>query len=227
MNCLECRHRLLTTPQTRDAELVAHLQKCAACARLAGEQRRFEQQLGAALRVPVPENLHDRVRFAASMRRRRPMRWLAAVAAAGILAVGLGMGGWEYRTSTQLTQQLAQRMQSASEPTHALTTPRLARLGERLDAFLKSADMGAIVSARERPMHGRQAAQFDIVHGDEAASVFMVPDTWLAMTHEVQANGMPGKLIPFQGGVIGVFCPDRAMLRRVAANIKAALSLDS
>jgi hypothetical protein len=73
MNCLECRRRLLTTPQARDADLAAHLNDCPTCARLAQQQNQFEQQLGAALCVPVPDNLHDRVRLAASMRRRRPI----------------------------------------------------------------------------------------------------------------------------------------------------------
>ena len=221
MNCMDCRRRLLTTPQSRDPEIAAHLAECPGCARLAREQSGFEHQLAAAMRVPVPENLHNRVRFAASMRRRRPARWLAAAAAIGVVAVSLTLGGWEYRTSTQL----ARGMQTMPAASQSVTDPRLARLEGRLEAFLEAENMGTIVSARERPMLGRRAAEFEIVHGGERASVFMVPDTWLATTHDIEANGMPGMLIPFEGGVIGVFCPDREMLRRFAANVRASMSL--
>jgi len=218
MNCLECRRRLLATPQARDAQLATHLHDCPACARLVQQQNQFEKQLGAALCVPVPDNLHDRVRLAASMSRRRPIGWLAMAAMVGTLTVSLGLGGWEYSNRAQLTQQFAQSMQATSAAQPGLTTPQLAGLRARLDGYLQSADMGHIVSSRQRSVDGQPRAEFEIAHGDERVYVFMVPDNWLAMSHDVQAHGMPGKLIPFEGGVIGVFCPDRDMLRRFATD---------
>ncbi|GAB3684937.1 DUF3379 family protein [Salinisphaera aquimarina] len=225
MNCLECRRALLTQPRARDTRVAAHLRECAACARLAGEQLQFEQQLDAALRVPVPENLRERVRFAASMRPRRVRRWLAAAAVVAALATGLSLGGREYQTSQTLTRAIASRMQepAASDQTLAITSPRLARLAQRLKAYLAAADMGRVVSARESMIHGREAAEFYIVHGQEHARIFMMPDASLTMAHDVQADGIPGKLIPLGDGVIGVFCPDRRMLARFAANVRQSM----
>lgn len=228
MNCLDCRRLLLTQPQARTAELASHLQACPACARWAAEQARFEQRLGAALRLPVAENLQNRVRLEASLRPRRPRRWrlrVAAVVAAISVFLGLGLSGWEYQTSRNLTNAMAVQMQ-ASLPSRTpraepITNPELARLATRLGRYLQSSQRIRVVSMRQSVIGGRPAAYLRVVHGNGHASIFVLPHAWLALEHNVDADGTPGRLIPTSAGVIAVFCPDRRMLARVTRDLRS------
>lgn len=222
MNCLDCRRRLLTAPDTRDPALRTHLRECPACARFAGEQAAFERRLDAALRVPAPENLRERVIFDTSMRRRRPWRWLAA-AAILILTLSLGFGGWEHATTQRLASDMVAHMAHdplQEAPADSAATLRLARLTSGLGVHLDTSELGEIVNARRCEIDGRHGAHFVIERGDLRASAFLLPDVRLAMEHRVQADGMHGVLIPTDGGVIAVFCPDRRMLLRLAEDMR-------
>lgn len=222
MNCLDCRRLLLTVPDARDPALHTHLRECPSCARFASEQAAFERRLGDALRVPAPQNLRERVIFDASMFSRRRRRWLALVATL-LLGIAIGMGGWEYVTGQRLSNDMVVHM--ANDPLHerppqGTATLRLARLTVGLGAYVNVAELGEIVNARRCEINGRHGAHFVIERGDMRATAFLLPNVRLAMEHRVQAGGMHGVLIPTDGGVIAVFCPDRGMVYRLAEDIR-------
>lgn len=222
MNCLDCRRKLLTEPDVHDPDLRAHLHECSACARFAGEQTAFERRLDAALRVPVPENLRERVIFRASMRRRRPRRWLAA-AAVLVLGVALGFGGWEYAATQRLANDMVAHM--AHDPLHEQPADGMAelqftRLTTGLGAYLDTTDLGEIVHARRCGVDGRQGAHFVIERGSQRATAFLLPDRRLTMEHRVQVGDMHGVLIPTDRGLLAVFCPDRRMLARLVQDMR-------
>lgn len=104
MDCLEFRRRLGSEPHPVDPAARAHLAGCTAgCAEAAAEAQAFEARLTAALNVPVPAALVERVRRAqrdAGAVDRAPGRrtaWLAfAVAASLVLAFGVAQ--WRRNT---------------------------------------------------------------------------------------------------------------------------------
>ena len=60
MDGLEFRRRLGAEPHSRAAELLAHRDRCAACAAAWERAQAFERELHAALEVSVPEGLAER-----------------------------------------------------------------------------------------------------------------------------------------------------------------------
>ncbi len=61
MNCLEFRRDKLADPRRLPPEALAHLDDCAACRGFAAEVDENEARLAAALDVPVPEGLAERI----------------------------------------------------------------------------------------------------------------------------------------------------------------------
>jgi len=100
MDCLEFRRRLAAEPQSRDPELRAHRESCAACAAAWERAQAFEHELLAALDVPVPAGLADRVLLAQATGERRQQqvrRRHVAFALAASLLLALGVGGYGWR----------------------------------------------------------------------------------------------------------------------------------
>lgn len=226
MNCLDCRRQLLTEPGAHTPALRAHLRECPACDRFAREHAVFERDLEAALRVPTPENLRERVVFAASLSRPRFWRRIAA-AAVLVFGVGLGLGGWEYAAKQRLTDDLSTHI--AADPLHeqpsdARAPLQLKRLVTGLGAHLDAAQLGEIVHAHWCQIGHRNGAHFVIERGARRASAFMLPGARLAMEHWVRAGNLHGVLIPTGGGVIAVFCPDRKMLSRLVEDMRHTVS---
>ncbi|CAM5297905.1 hypothetical protein RLIN73S_03122 [Rhodanobacter lindaniclasticus] len=99
MDCLEFRRRLGAEPQARAADLLAHRDGCAACAAAWERAQTFERDLHAALNVPVPAGLAERVLLAQATgeRRQHAHHRRIAFAMAASLLVALGIGGYAWR----------------------------------------------------------------------------------------------------------------------------------
>lgn len=105
-----------------------------------------------------------------------------------------------------------------------MTAPlQLARLTAGLGAYMDTSDLGEIVHARRRDVDCRHGAHFVIERGDRRATVFLLADARIAMEHQVQSDDMHGVLIPTDGGVPAVFCPDRRMLTQVLEDMRHSL----
>jgi hypothetical protein len=96
MNCLEFRRRIGAEPRSRDPELLAHRDSCKeGCAAFWQRAQRFEDDFEAALAIPVPEGLADRILLAqATGERRRQVgrrrTWMAMAASVLIAFAGAG-----------------------------------------------------------------------------------------------------------------------------------------
>ena len=88
MNCLDFRRRIGAEPRSRDPELLAHRDACKdGCAAFWQRAQRFEDDIEAAMAVPVPEGLADRILLVqATDERRRQVAcrraWMAMAASA-------------------------------------------------------------------------------------------------------------------------------------------------
>ncbi len=89
LECLPYRQTLLTEPGTADPDTLAHLEQCSQCQQFQQSLMKTDDQLKAALSVPVPDNLAPRI-LLASGRKHQPAwrRWpQVAIAASITLAV--------------------------------------------------------------------------------------------------------------------------------------------
>ena len=94
MNCLEFRRICLSDPGNRDAGYVRHREECEECGRYADSVDGMDRKLAEAMRVPVPDDLVNRIKLRQVIqdeqvaRRIRPVQ--LALAASLMLAVALG-----------------------------------------------------------------------------------------------------------------------------------------
>ena len=97
MNCLDFRRQLNIDPLSAAAEFMRHRQECPRCAEALERALAFESNLRRALLVPVPAQLADSVLLAQATgeqrlrARRRRGGAVLAIAAALLLAIGVGM----------------------------------------------------------------------------------------------------------------------------------------
>lgn len=94
MNCLEFRRDKLADPRHLSSGALTHMSDCAACRGFAAEVDENEARLAAALDVPVPEGLAERI----ILRRKTAARFsprLWALAATVVLTFAFGFRQWK------------------------------------------------------------------------------------------------------------------------------------
>lgn len=229
MNCLDCRRALLAEPRSEDAELRTHLRECPACGRLAEELAAFEPRLRAAMRLPAPERLRERVIFAGSLTHRRRQRWLA-MAATLLLGVVLGYGGWQYAEPYRLADDMIAHM--AKDPLH-LEEPapdaavKLAGMGEELGVTFDEELLAQVVRSRLCNIHDKRAAHFVIERDGMRITAFVLPKRDLPHTVNLEQSGMHGRIIETRYGVIALFCPDGRMLAELGETLRRTVGWQS
>jgi hypothetical protein len=87
MNCLEFRQHYLADPRSRDGAYLEHKHACRACGEFAAQEAAFEQALGGALAVDVPQGLTARVILSQTLHQARRRRTFVAAAAVMLLAI--------------------------------------------------------------------------------------------------------------------------------------------
>lgn len=94
MNCIEFRREKLADPRRLSPGALAHMNECAACRAFAAEINENEARLAAALAVPVPEGLAERI----VLRRKAGTRFsprLGMLAASVVLTFAFGILQWK------------------------------------------------------------------------------------------------------------------------------------
>lgn len=112
MNCLEFRRTALSEPGNRAHDYLSHRGECDDCARYADSVGVLDTKIADALRVPVPEDLANRIKLRQVLqdeqvsRRLRP--WQYALAASVFLVVSLGgMLGYQVYAANQYVSRLS------------------------------------------------------------------------------------------------------------------------
>ncbi len=124
MNCLDFRREKLADPRRLSREALAHLGACPACRGFAIEVNENEERLAAALDVPVPEGLAERI----ILRRRigvgfgySPRLW--ALAATVLLTFAFGFQQWKDAASQEYARLAIEHVMHEPE---SFTSARLA-----------------------------------------------------------------------------------------------------
>lgn len=132
MNCLEFRREKLADPRRLSREAASHLGECAACRGFAIEINDNEAHLAAALAVPVPEGLAERVvlrRKTGSLLFAKASPRLWAMAAAVLLTLTFGFQQWKEFGSQEYARLAIEHVmhEPKSFTTARLADPRLFR----------------------------------------------------------------------------------------------------
>jgi hypothetical protein len=224
MNCLEFRRLVLVDPRRLDDEARAHALECAACRETLERQREADDRLFAAMQVPVPDGLADRILVA---RGHRPARrqWAWGIAATIFLASGLGLLGRRYFAHDPLADEAIEHV--AHEPQsfttiHAVGNDFLpAALAEQ---GLKAAvALGQVTYTRICPMDGRTARHLVIRTNDGPVTLFLMPDDPNRRRRSsAEAGGMAAVTMPAAKGTVAIVASTLAHATAVEKSLRIA-----
>jgi hypothetical protein len=213
INCLEVRRILGAEPQRRDTTLLEHCRACVACTAFMKEMLGLDIRLTHALTVDVPEGLEARIVFRTAFRskRGRAYPWLAA-AATVILAVGIGLGVWQYQRNSMaaLSSALVAHVMNPAEA-QALDPDRpvlqnasfvhgvLRHVGVQMHG-----DMDDITYARACPFRGELVAHLVVRGKDGPVTVLLLPHIHVSKATHFDEQGYRGEIVPSGSGSIAI-----------------------
>jgi hypothetical protein len=177
MNCLEFRRLVLVDPRAISDEARAHAAECVACRETLEKQRESDDRLFAAMQVPVPDGLADRILVARDHRPgRRQFAW--AIAATLFLTTGVALIGRRYFAPDPLGAEAIDHV--AHEPQSFTTVQAIGNdfLPSVLaESGLKAAlALGQVTYSRLCPMDGRTARHLVIRTAGGPVTLFLMPD---------------------------------------------------
>lgn len=210
----------------------AHRLACPRCAEHYGRSQQFEQTLRACLRVPVPEGLAETVllRQTTAQRKggwRRPLRWLA-VAASGVLAVGLVFTMWPRMTSegddrlVDLAMDHYLHEPYALDPRPVVPEPLLRTSASRVGLDLQHVPE-AVTYAVACPMGDYRSLHLVVRRDDQPVTLFLVPGLD-APPRRFERDGVHSRALPVPGGTLLVMAEHADLVDPVAGAWAGVLS---
>ncbi|QWT19605.1 DUF3379 domain-containing protein [Bacillus sp. NP157] len=210
MNCLDFRRRIGAEPRSRDPELLAHRDSCReGCAAFWQRAQRFDDDLEAAMAVPVPDGLAERILLAHATGERQVQRghrraWMAMAASVLLAFTGLGMF-WRYTDSHSL-QALAVAHMPVEIDALALTRPMT-------DAEVEAGFVGRATHLKGPApgmvtyVHDCVVGQYPVVHAvtrmdDEPVVALYMPGKMDGTPGTFHRDGWDGREVKLRDGTL-------------------------
>lgn len=216
MDCLEFRRRLAAEPQARDPELDAHRDGCTACAAAWERAQQGERELLAALQVPLPAGLVERVLLAQATgaSRQHVRRRRLALALAASLLLGVVGGGllWRRQDAHSLPALAVAHM---PEEIHSLdlTRPISAQAINKGFAVrglhLRGPLPGDVTYVHDCPVGPYLTVHLVSRVDNTSVAVLYVPGEHAGVMRNFDRDGWRGRIVPLQHGRL-VLLTDRA-----------------
>ena len=224
MNCLDFRRHIYANPRMADDACQAHAAECAACRDFLEKQREQDAELFAALQVPPPDGLADRILVARGLRPAR-RRWLLAAAASVVAGVGSVALFRSWIARDPLGEEAIEHV--AHEP-QAFTTIHtvgndflpalLARQGLRTAAAL-----GQVSYTRVCPMAGRTAQHLVLRTAQGPVTMFLLPEVAGSRRRSLtEKDGMAAVVIPATPGSVAVVAASATQARAFEKALQSA-----
>lgn len=228
-NCIEFRRAKLTAPREVSEAAAEHLAQCPECAGFDVEVDELDRRLEEAARVPVPENLAERVLLRHQLRRGQPRRNWLALAAAVVLSAAVTL--MYVRESAQ--QDLARRMIAhvLSEPDvwavrESMPPERVAQAFASIGATLR-ADFGQVTFLDQ--CKGLDPGGTHLVvktpHGQ--AAVLLLPNAQRWRRAGVVGHGLVASVGSAEKGVVAVVADSASHAERIEDMLRQALRWSS
>ena len=223
MNCLDFRRLVLVDPRQVGEEAKAHAAECVACREVLERQRESDDRLFAALQVPAPDGLADRILVARGLQPDR-RRWVWAMAATLVLALGLGITGRLYFQKDPLGAEAIEHV--AHEPQSFTTVDAVdnAYLPTVLaEQGLKAVvALGQVTYTRLCPMDGRTARHVVIRTAEGPITLFFMPDDPKRRRRQLEeAGGMTAVVMPAARGSLTIVAANPAQVLAVEKALRA------
>lgn len=227
MNCLEFRRQLGSDPQAADADFVRHRAECARCAEAFAHAAGFEAALRRALHVVPSHQLAESILLAQATQQNRRHAYLRrggllALAAALVLAIGIGMRVEAKPLSTQAVEHLREEAEvlTAVKPLPAESVR--AAFAQRGLTLSHVPDGVAFVGCC--PMGRHLTVHMVMPEGDGPVTVIYVVDRGSSRREDFQRDGWHGRSLPLGNGTLILLARDTHHFDSVESAWRAALA---
>jgi hypothetical protein len=224
MNCLDFRRDILANPRQLAEAARAHSLECAGCRDFLDRQRDLDAELFAALQVPTPDGLADRILVARGLRPARPP-WAWATAATIVLAVGIAWVGGSRIGGDALGREAIAHV--IHEP-QALSTAH-AVANDMLPALLADQGMKAVVSlgqvsyATFCPMGERIARHLVVRTAEGPVTLLLMPDDPAGRRRALtEGDGLAALVLPAARGSVAIVAASSAQVLAVERALTAS-----
>lgn len=212
MNCLDFRRRIGAEPRSRDPELLAHRDACKeGCAAFWQRAQRFEDHLEAALAVPVPEGLADRILLAQATgeRRRQVGRRRAFMALAASLLIAFTGAGlfWRQADLRSLPALAVAHMpgeMGALNLTQPITDAQVEAGFVGRATRLKGPAPAGVTYVRDCTVGPYPAVHAVTRMNDEPVVALYMPGKMIDKGGDFHRDGWDGREVPLSGGTLVV-----------------------
>jgi hypothetical protein len=218
VNCLDYRRQLLAGTGETDAMRVHRLQ-CAGCAAERTEHAAFEQALGEAMRVPVPQGFADRMAGAQVARR----RIFLAAAAGALVAAGAGGYAWLARQDPLAMACIDFVMKEEAKSIMMGAMPRAqaeAALAETLP-LQRMELIGQIKHVGPCPFNGQTAYHVVMAVPQGKVTLLVMPSTRMGGRRLAAKEGMHAMVVAMKSGSVGIVGADAQVVESVAGAMRA------
>lgn len=232
MDCLEFRRRLAAEPRMREAAFIAHRDSChMGCTEAWWRAQRLEKRIECALSIPAPDPLVDRVLLAQATRARlRTRRWQigCGLAASLLLALGIGVFGWE--RSALADPLLAMSVAHVRSEAFALARTQAVPASELRKDFaargiaLHAMPQGAVFIRDCDVDHYRTVHMVFRVNGEPVTALYFV-DRGNAHPHDFRRGGWQGRVSPLDHGTLLLLATDTHGFSEVERTLRDALQV--
>jgi hypothetical protein len=224
MNCLDFRRAIFVNPRQLDEAARAHALECHACRDFFETQREMDAELFAALHVPPPDGLAERILVGRGLRPGR-RRYAWAVAATLVLAAGVAFVGQTWFDGDPMGREAIAhvvREPQSYTTTQAVPSEMLAML--LADQGMKAIrTLGQVTYARFCPMDGRIARHLVVRTAQGPVTLLLMPDDPAGRRRSItRGDGMAAVTLPAARGSIAIVATSLAQALEVEKALRAA-----
>jgi hypothetical protein len=220
MNCLEFRRAVLADPRRPGGEASSHAEQCPACKEFLMHSLEIEEQLAAALRVPVPQGLSARL-LDRTVTAGRP-RWLA-LAASLLTAVAIALAlGWPRSDAMALAGIDFVVFEEAQSIADAKPTDMkvLAAVARKMGVALPER-LGEVYYVCVYPFVGGAAHHLLVKTPLGKVTLLLIPEQPLAARAGGTAYGLKAAVLPAAAGSIVIIGESVRSIGRIETLLKS------
>lgn len=229
MNCLEFRRELAATPMAMRAEAREHRAHCASCAEAWQRAQVFEQRLQAALAVPVPAELADRIllKQTTDTRKHRQLTrstWLRLAAGFMMTVSALGTGYLVFGTGETLASASIEHLSHepfALNRTERIPATTVSQVFAESGVYLK-APLQSVTYLTRCPVYGQKTIHLVIRDGGEPITVIYVPNNQQGSA-DFSERQIVGRHRNIGQGTLVLMAERDDAFDRIEANFRAAI----